>query len=694
MESPATARPYRFAVSATFNAEPLTPFLRFWGEELNTALEIEFAPFNQPLQTLLDPSSVFARNQDGLNVLLVRLEDLGALHGAERLKENTTQLAAVVRSSSAHLAAPLLVVLCPPSHPSPDDEHLLLAASLGETPGVGFLGWRDIVRLYPVENFHDPLGEKLGGIPYTDRFFAALGTALFRHAHALTAPPFKLIALDCDNTLWRGICGEDGPNGVFLDRGREYLQRFMLDQREDGMLLAIVSKNNEAEVLETFQRNPQFPIGLRHFVTTRINWEDKAGNLASIAQELNLGAASFIFLDDNARECAEVEETLPEVLTLNLPADPDAIPGFLNHIWAFDHPVVTEEDRQRSTLYQQSQEFGKALKSAESLTHFIETLQLKVAISPLADARLSRTAQLTQRTNQFNCSTVRRTEAELRVLAAQPGTSIWTVDAADRFGDYGQVGVLILVAGRDELAVETLLLSCRALGRGVEHQMVRHAAAVAESAGLATIRIGFEPTSKNAPARLFLESLRGSAAPASGYRFSPAELKQARITASAAPASKSPKPARQERRRSIDYARIALELSTAGAVLDRVRERSGGDTHAGGNTEQQLAAVWRELLDKPAIHAADNFFDLGGHSLQAVLLLLRIKEQFGVELGIDDVYSGTATLSSIAALIEARQMEASDPEKYASLLAEIEQLSDEEVQALLAEQERSSPPGD
>ena len=465
----------------------------------------------------------------------------------------------------------------------------------------------------------------------------------------------------------------------------------MLEQREDGMLLAIVSKNNESDVRETFHQNPHFPLRLRHFVTSRVNWEDKATNLAGIAQELNLGTASFIFLDDNPRECAEVEETLPEVLTLNLPADPRDIPHFLRHIWAFDHPVVTEEDRHRSALYQQSQEFGKALKSAESLNHFLATLDLKVTIAPLDDSRLPRTSQLTQRTNQFNCSTVRRTEAELRALSAQPQTSIWTVDASDRFGDYGQVGVMILVEAEDDLVVETFLLSCRALGRGVEHRMIRHAAAHALDRGFNRVRVGFEPTPKNAPARLFLESLDSGAA-SSAYRFSAATLSKVEVESTAASVAVVSRPARQsDRHRVIDYARIARDLSSADAVLARVRQRGGASPASGGaTTELQLAAIWRELLDKPSIQPADNFFDLGGHSLQAVLLLLRIKEQFGVELGIDDVYSGTATLSTIAALIDARQMEAADPEEYAKLLAEIEQLSDEEVQALLAEQERIS----
>jgi len=688
-----SSRPYRFAVSATFNAEPLAPFFRFWGEELNTSVEIEFAPFNQPLQTLLAPDSVFARNQDGLNVLLFRAEDIGPLGNADQLLENTSHLAGAIRTAASHLAVPLLVVSCPSSAPVlPDAYDRRLEQQLGEAPGVCHMAWRDLLRLYPVDDYLNPLGEKLGGIPYTDTFFAALGTAIFRHAHALTNRPYKVIALDCDNTLWQGICGEDGPSGVTLDPGRRMLQQFMLEQRDAGMLLAIVSKNNRSDVEETFARNPDFPLSLRHFAATRINWENKAGNLAALAEELNLGTDAIIFLDDNPLECAEVEETLPEVLSLNLPADGAAIEKFLRHIWAFDHPVITEEDRQRSTMYQQVQEFGKALRGAESLEHFLATLQLEVKIRPLEPERAARTAQLTQRTNQFNTTTIRRNETEIRALAQRPGWTVWTVDAADRFGDYGQVGAMILKEQPGNLEVETFLLSCRALGRGVEHHMMRHAGARANALGIDTVLVPFAETARNAPARLFLDGL-GKAEPLDGalrYRFRSEALANVAMTAApvaAAPARKSK--GRGDRRRFVEYSRLARELSTPAAVLQRVRQRNSSHTPLSGTeTEMQLGAIWRELLETPPASAGDNFFDLGGHSLQAVLLLLRIREQFGVELGIDDVYSGTATLGSMAALIDARKLEAANPEEYAALLAQIEQMSDEEVQALLAEQER------
>jgi FkbH-like protein len=715
MDSSGTGKPpFRFAISATMNAEPLEAPLRFWAEDLGVLAEVRFAPFNQPLQTLLDPGSVFGQNVSGLNVLLVRLEDLGHFQaasepGAKKIQDHIHELCGTARQAGAELAAPILFSLCPPSpamlgtagaREFVDETDVWLERNLQETPGVHYLSFHELERLYPVAEPHNPLGEKLGGIAYSELFFCALGTALFRHAHALLSPPYKLIALDCDNTLWRGICGEDGPTGIHLDAPRRALQEFMLEQREDGMLLAMVSKNNEADVLETFARNADMALAVRHFVTWQVNWESKAANLAAIASELKLGLDSFIFVDDNPRESGEVEETLPEVLALTLPADPAGIPEFLRHIWAFDHPVVTEEDRQRSALYQQAQEFGRALRGAESMAHFYDTLALEVPIAPLDPARVSRTAQLTQRTNQFNFTTVRRTEGEVRAAAAHRGWSCLTVDASDRFGDYGQVGVMILAERPEEgaLEVDTFLLSCRALGRGVEHHMLRRVGQIARERGFSAVWAPFQPTSKNTPARLFLDNVALTTPEAhegsNRFRFDTRYLAALDVRPQAAPES----PARAERksskptqRRFVDYARIARELSRPEKVLERMRARH--EHVVSGGVEERLAGIWRQLLENETVFGQNNFFDLGGHSLQAVLLLLRVKEEFGVELTIDEVYSGSVTLASMAALIEARQLEAANPEEYSALLLEIEQLSDEEVQALLAEHEAEGQGG-
>ena len=681
--------PFRFAISASFTAEPIQPAIEFWGRRLNAEFEVRFAPYNQPLQTLLDPASVFGANQHGINVLLVRVEDLGE----ERIDANVNEFVHVAHDAAVRFSVPLLVF------PAPSSPRFLadpararavreacskMSQMLEDVPGIQCLTCEQVERQYPVAVRHDPDAERLGRIPYTGLYFCALATAVVRHAHALFTAPYKVIALDCDNTLWQGICGEDGPAGVVVDAPRRALHEFMLEQREAGMLLVMNSKNNEQDVLETFAANPRMPLGLRHFVAWRLNWESKGENMAALAAELGLGLDSFVLVDDNPKECAEVAESVPEVVTLPLPEDPARIPEFLNHVWAFDHPVVTEEDRHRSAYYSQAQEFGRAIRRATNLEEFVAGLKLQVAFSPLGDGRLSRAAQLTQRTNQFNFSTVRRTESELRALE---GYEAAAVEVADRFGSYGLVGVLIFRAAGEALEIDTFLLSCRALGRGVEHRMLAWLGDQALRRGLSGVVARLAVTKKNAPARQFLHAVGADVEVRSNdgfeYRLDARWLSALRWTkaTSVETPRQEPKPAQPSSRRFVDYAAIASELATPAQILEAMRRgqaRPGRDGMTG--TERRLADIWSDLLKRPAIEVSDNFFDVGGHSLLAVLLILRVREEFGVELAIDDVYSATLTLGELA-----RKIEGGD--EYEALLAEIEGLSDDEVRALLAKED-------
>lgn len=700
------------AISATFTAEPLAAAIRFWSKQLSVNFETRFAPYNQPLQTLLDPAGLFAANQTGANILLFRVEDLGQFDPSDRethprLLDNLRQLLAAILAVSSRTPAPLIVVLCPPSARFAEESAssaLMLeaadrcASELSSAKNVHLLSPADLHAQYPVDEIHDAEGDRLGRVPYTTAWFASCATAIVRRVHALSHPPYKVIAVDCDNTLWDGICGEDGPDGVSLDPPRRFLQEFLLAQREAGVLLCMVSKNNEADVLETFGAHPDWPLRPDHFASWRINWDPKPENLASLAEELSLGLDSFIFLDDNPKECAEVHESLPEVLSLALPVRIGETPAFLRNVWAFDHPVITDEDRKRSESYAQVREFNHAVQSATSLDSFIESLGLALNIASATSSTLPRVAQLTQRTNQFNTTTIRRSEADLQALLSSGSHSIFTATVTDRFGDYGLTGVLIAEQREQELRLDSFLLSCRILGRGVEHKMLAFAGRYAFDHELEFVSIAYTPTAKNLPAKRFLDSLKAETAAAGDatiYRMHASALLnlQWRPEKEASPARaaevRKPKPTRAP----VDYGAIAARLNSAGAVLSAMKGESLAGFKATGQegqpiteSELRLARIWAELLHVSSIRVSDNFFDLGGHSLLAVLLLMRIREEFGVELSVDEVYTGGLTLASLARTIEARQMGEVSAEEYEALLAEIERLSDDEVRALLEQE--------
>ncbi len=214
-----------------------------------------------------------------------------------------------------------------------------------------------------------------------------------------------------------------------------------------------------------------------------------------------LGLDSFAFIDDNPVECAAVRAALPEVLTVELPEDPSRIEPLLNHLWPLDHLRVTSEDRVRTEMYKQDVQRRHLESQSVSLAAFLTRLDLRVEIAPPSPAQLARVAQLTQRTNQFNCNNIRHTESDLQAL----GSEILAVSVSDRFGDYGLVGVLIFTATPEALTAGSFLLSCRALGRGIEHRMLASLGRIALDRGLPYVDVLFTPTRKNRPALQFLE---------------------------------------------------------------------------------------------------------------------------------------------------------------------------------------------
>jgi FkbH-like protein len=708
------------AISASFTADPLADTLSFWMSQLGLALPVRLAPYNQVFQQLLDPAGLLAGNHGGVNVVLARLEDWARFQPEAdpdlgSLEANAHHLVSCLRSAAESFSAPTLFVVCPPSPGFLADlsraafSRRMTSYIESSLQGLGTLYVLDdaeIEALYPVSKKHDPSGDKLGHIPYTPEYFTALGTLLARKIHALRMTPFKVVSLDCDDTLWKGICGEDGPEGVLVDPPRRALQEFMLAQHDAGMLLCLCSKNNEEDVIETFRLRPEMPLRMEDFVARRINWAPKPVNLAALAGELQLGLDAFIFVDDNAKECAQMQSSRPEVLTLPLPGDPDEIPDFFKHVWAFDRLKITEEDKQRSAQYIQRIERTRLEKQAQTLGEFIASLQLEIHIAPLQPEQIARAAQLTQRTNQMNFSTIRRSEADIQALPRSGSAECLAVHVSDRFGSYGLTGLVIFEGGDKALHVDTFLLSCRVLGRGVEHRVLARLGEIARERKLSSVDVLYLPTQRNRPALLFLESLgAGYKHPTErgGFLFRFPARYAASLTYNPGVTAAPPEPEepveRPAGREPIDFVLIAAKLRTVSAIQERVRaEHRNGAVHAGVSAaprtdlERQLAALWAELLGVASVGVDDNFFDLGGHSLLAVQLLSRVRQIYNADLSLDVVYSKAFTVAELAKAIEVKLIEQTGAGEYSDILAEIEGLSDEEVRALI-EQETETAQG-
>ncbi|MDF2775580.1 MAG: dhbF, partial [Geminicoccaceae bacterium] len=520
------------ALAANFTAEPVSESLGFWLTGVGLPCDVEHAPFDQVFQQLLDPASLLGANRGGANVILVRLDlwldPRSGQEGAEReggaaFQRKVEELADALRSACGRCPAPHVAVWCPADPGRLRDPGVAaslaqaeqwLSATLAGTPNLQLITSDDLLAAHGSVDYFDAESDAIGRIPYSESLFATVGTLVARRVRAALAVPYKVVVLDCDNTLWGGVVGEAGPHGIGLDDAFGALQRFMVRQHETGMLVCLCSKNNEADVREVFRLRPEMPLTWAHVTSARINWEPKSANLRALAAELGLGLSSFVFIDDSPYEIAEVRRNCPEVLALQLPSDAAAIHRFIEHAWFFDRTAVTDADRLRAASYAQNARRNEIRRQATSLDDFLRDLELRIAITaPAADA-LDRAAQLTQRTNQFNLSTQRRTTAELNVLLSSGAMQARIVDVRDRFGEYGIVGLLLFETRGDAIRVDTFLLSCRVLGRRVEHHMLAHLGALARELGVARIELPFRHTPKNMPALRFLTSVTRDAASA------------------------------------------------------------------------------------------------------------------------------------------------------------------------------------
>ena len=655
------------AIASTFTAEPLEPALKFWLKELDLPACASFAPYHQVFQQLLDPASLLARNQRGANVLLLRLQDFENTEVSRTVEE----LIAAVKGAAKRSAIPLILFICPTQKPLVDPEKRL-AAELANVPNVYVITPDELKDFYPVADYEDREADALGHVPYTPAMYAAMATMIARKYHLLKRPPKKVIVLDCDNTLWTGVCGEDGPDGVRCDAARQVFQRFIRAQHQAGMLLCISSKNNEQDVDEVFARCAEMVLEKKDFAAARVNWRPKSENLRSLAQELRLGLDSFIFIDDNPMEIAEVEANCPEVLALQLPEDCSAIAQWLKHLWVFDHAKLTIEDRNRAAQYQQNRMREQLLADSMSMADFIAGLNLQIRIEPPQRGQIPRLSQLSLRTNQFNTTTKRRSEGELTRLLEQPTYKLFSITVADRFGDYGLVGMMICEVEHDTLSVDSFMLSCRVLGKGVEHRMLAELGRVALAGDLRHVQVPFAATAKNKPVLEFLNSVgacfRQGANGALTFHF-PAEV-AARIKfdpenaeAPSAPAhnalAANPPSEDLPGARFRRFGWIAHCANNAADILKLSEGTSAPLSSAASTTlqapssdlERQLAAVWKELLRRDAVGVRDDFFVLGGTSLLAVRLCAQIEKTLRHKVSLATLFKAP-TIEQLARAIE------------------------------------------
>ncbi|MGC9539700.1 SDR family NAD(P)-dependent oxidoreductase [Streptomyces sp. UG1] len=466
------------------------------------------APYHHVTASLRDPSGVFADPATAVGVVLLRATDLQRFGPIDDtlLAELRTAYPAALREVAERTRKPLIVGFLPTAQVEDRLERWEqeIAAELAEVPGIAVLGPDDWMRHHPVDSVFDERTERAAHLPFTPPFQAAVALRLAEAVRAVRRPAPKVIAVDGDETLWGGVAGEIGPEAVDLTGPRALLARRLLQWRSAGALLVLVSNNDEDTVRAVLDR-PDSPLKADHFSVLSAAWGPKPTRLADAARTLDLGLDSFLFLDDNPAEIAKMRAALPQVLSVTCPPTAE-LPQFLGRLWPLVPAAATAEDALRARFYAQERE-RDAVREQAGFEEFLEQLELEVEVRALSDADVRRAEQLVRRTNQF---TLRARSADGGDVARwREHGEVWTASARDRFGDYGQIGLLAVRPEGDQLDVLAWLMSCRALGRGVEERLLRWLAERAEELRCAKVRLSAERTARNTPARRLLAALGG-----------------------------------------------------------------------------------------------------------------------------------------------------------------------------------------
>jgi FkbH-like protein len=372
----------------------------------------------------------------------------------------------------------------------------------------------DVERLAALHGKAAAFSEKLyylAKIPWQEAFCPLLADQLVRHVEAARGLVKKCLVLDLDNTLWGGVLGESGPHGIKVGHGDGESEAFFDFQRRiialknRGILLGICSKNNPEDVQEVFQQRPDMPLSLADFSAVEVSWNMKHENLERIAANLNIGLDSLVYIDDNPAECELIRQMLPDITTVLLPADPAEYPALLDRLHGFDKAVIEEEDRLKTRQYAENASRNAFQAGFDDLTAYFESLQTKVTIRLAGEQDKQRIHQLFAKTNQFNLTTRRYSIADIEGIMATDRYRLYVCAASDRFGDLGKIGVLLLDMQLPEVAViDSFILSCRAMGRGIETAMMNYIKEHYLANGfLKALTAEFIPTRKNMPAENF-----------------------------------------------------------------------------------------------------------------------------------------------------------------------------------------------
>ncbi|MEZ8143881.1 HAD-IIIC family phosphatase [Enterovibrio sp. FF113] len=620
-------------ILANFSVEPMEPVLTFWNSQLSFMQPWRFAPFNQIQQQLLEnSSSVYTESIENIAIIINWDSWLVGEHPLIFANEQSLQLLKILIEKEP-LIRPCTIVFCPmsPEHEEMYGERISSIEneffnSFSDSKVISVTPSFMVKSRYYTNNHFDINSFQSAHIPYTDEGYAAITTAMLRSIYRPKKSQFKVLVLDCDNTLWQGVVGEKGTKGINVSDTFKAFQTLVLSLKQKGVLLTLCSKNEENDVWDAIENNHDMMIKREDIAAAKINWHRKSDNIHSLAEELNLGLDSFIFIDDDLVQCAEVRANCPEVLVIQKPKIED-MHDWLNNIWVFDPILTANKASDRTHLYKQNKKRDLHKASTTTFAEYLSSLNTDVTFSPINENSLSRVSEISLRTNQFSTTLKRYDEETLLSLFTNKELFGFTVQVTDIFGDLGIVGAVLYSEKQDLASLEGFMLSCRSMGRGIEYEMMSHLGnvLVVENCEIPTV-IG----ERNTPARNFIKEISSISNPLvmstsalSNVRFNPEKATQTNER-------------KINKRQDINASTVqGIPLTawsstsnyfTAEAIANASKTSQfptkSSTIYVAPVTDNQLLLCNEiaSLLGRSAVGTKDNFFALGGNSIQAVRL--------------------------------------------------------------------------
>jgi FkbH-like protein len=533
--SMAPLTPFRLGVLSNTNSHFLVPALIATAARHGIALECEEADFDQVIQEALNPDSMINRGK--FDAVLVAIDHRGlplrAVPGdaeaasrsvADAMRQLTTVREGIRANSNALC---IVQTLARPPETLFGNFDLTLPGTLrnlvdqfNRTLAADVAGSKDVLldvaqlaETVGLANWHDPMLWNIGKLPFSSQYIPLYVDHVCRLIATLRGKSRRCLVLDLDNTVWGGVIGDDGLEGILIGQGDATgeahleVQRVALSLRDRGIVLAVSSKNNDDVARKPFREHPEMLLKEDHLAVFQANWSDKASNITAIAEELALGLESFVFLDDNPAERNIVRQTLPQVAVPELPADPAYYARVLLASGYFEAIALSDEDRKRAGFYQDNARRVALQKNVADIDSYLISLDMVMTVQPFDEVGRARIAQLINKSNQFNLTTRRYTEVEVAEAERDPDCMTLQIRLADTFGDNGMIAVIICRSSGRSWHIDTWLMSCRVLGRRVEEATLQEILFQARRAGIDSLIGTFRPTERNSLVEKHYEKL-------------------------------------------------------------------------------------------------------------------------------------------------------------------------------------------